>query len=300
MKSLDLITFMTDFGWCGGYVAACEATIARVRPSARVLHLSHEVPIGDVAAGALVLARVAPLCPEAVHLAVIDPGVGTARRPVVLSVARGDILVGPDNGLLVDAAEALGGVTGAWTLDVQQVRARAGLPPDRVSATFHGRDVFATASALLAAGVDPSSLGLPVGAASLVRPVVVFVETEMPGVSAPVIEIDRFGNVALGLPFADLPSAEDGPEEFLVQVPGDDLPEWSARVARTYGDLLPGELGLIGDSWGQAALALNGASASELLGVRRGALVTLMPSARSRAGSPTAQGDRDLTAEAER
>ena len=109
MKSLHMITFLSDFGWCGGYVAACEATIARVSPSARVLHVSHEVPVGDVAAGALVLARVAPLCPEAVHLAVVDPGVGTARRPVALAAARGDLLVGPDNGLLIDAAEALGG-----------------------------------------------------------------------------------------------------------------------------------------------------------------------------------------------
>ena len=88
MKTLDIVTFLSDFGWCGGYVAACEATIARIRPNARVFHVSHEVPVGDVAAGALVLARVAPLYPEAVHLAVVDPGVGTARRPLALSTAR--------------------------------------------------------------------------------------------------------------------------------------------------------------------------------------------------------------------
>ena len=103
MKSQDTVTFLTDFGWGGGYVAACEATIVRVHPSARVLHISHEVPVGDVGTGALVLARVAPLYPVAVHLAVVDPGVGTARRPLALSASRGDWLVGPDNGLLVDA-----------------------------------------------------------------------------------------------------------------------------------------------------------------------------------------------------
>ncbi len=288
MKALDMITFMTDFGWCGGYVAACEATIARVRPSVRVLHVSHDVPIGDVAAGALVLARVAPLCPEAVHLAVIDPGVGTARRPIALSAARGDFLVGPDNGLLVDAAEALGGLTGAWALDVGEVRTQAGLPPDRVSTTFHGRDLFAPASALLAAGADPDSLGQPVDAASLVRPVVIAVEKTKTGVAAPIIEVDRFGNVALALPFADLPSGES---EYLVGVAGDGPPEWSARVARTYGDLLSGELGLIRDSWGQTALALNGASASELLGVGRGLIVTLTPSLRPGDSPPDTPGD---------
>jgi len=278
MKSLEMVTFMSDFGWCGGYVAACEATIARVCPSARLLHVTHEVPVGDVAAGALVLARVAPLYPEAVHLAVIDPGVGTARRPIALSAARGDFLVGPDNGLLIDAAASLGGATGAWALDVERVRARASLPHETVSTTFHARDLFAPASALLAAGADPASLGQPVDLASLVRLAPAPVQATDVGVSAPVIEIDRFGNVGLGLRFAELPAREDAGAEFLVEVAGDDVPEWSARVVSTYGDLLPGELGLIRDSWGQAALALNGASASEFLGVRQGVMVTLSPS----------------------
>ncbi len=292
MKSLDMITFLTDFGWCGGYVAACEATIARVSPSARVLHVSHEVPIGDVAAGALVLARVAPLCPEAVHLGVIDPGVGTTRRPVALSAARGDILVGPDNGLLIDAAEALGGLNRAWALDVERVRIRAGLPMEGVSTTFHGRDLFAPASALLAAGVDPASLGRSVDLASLVRLAPSPAQAIGGGVSAPVIEIDRFGNVGLGLSFAELPAGQGANAEFLVEVAGDGLPEWSARMVTTYGELFPGELGLIRDSWGQAALALNGASASEFLGVRRGVTVTLTPATGGRAGGGAAEAKR--------
>jgi S-adenosylmethionine hydrolase len=295
MKSQQIVTFMTDFGWCGGYVAACEDTIARVCPSARLLHVSHEVPVGDVAAGALVLARVAPLYPEAVHLAVIDPGVGTARRPITLSAARGDFLVGPDNGLLIDAVASLGGATGAWALDVELVRARAGLPPEMVSTTFHARDLFAPASALLAAGADPASLGRPVDLASLVRLAPAPVQTTDGGISAPVIEIDRFGNVGLGLPFAELPAREDAGAKFLVEVAGGDVPEWSARVVSTYGELLPGELGLIRDSWGQAALALNGASASEFLGVRQGVMVTLSPSGGVFADRGAAGGDAGPT-----
>ncbi len=143
MNGLDIITFLSDFGRDGGYVAACEAVVARVQPHARVLHISHEVAVGDVAAGALILERVAPLCPPAVHLAVIDPGVGTERRPLALRTTRGDVLVGPDNGLLPRAADALGGLTGAWMLDPARVRSRAGLRGNCVSSTFHGRDLFA-------------------------------------------------------------------------------------------------------------------------------------------------------------
>jgi hypothetical protein len=273
-KAPNIITFLTDFGWCGGYVAACEATIVRVHEGARVLHISHEVPVGDIAAGALVLARLAPIYPLSVHLAVVDPGVGTERRPLAIRATRGDLLVGPDNGLLLGAAEALGGLGAAWELDLERVRVRAGLPPGPVSTTFHGRDLFAPAAALLAAGVEPETLGAPLDPALLVRLVPSPSVTVGQAVSAPVIEIDRFGNVGLGLSFAALPPAE---REFLIEVAGDDLPEWTGRVVTTYADLLPGELGLIQDSWGQAALALNGASAAEFLSVKRGMTVTLAP-----------------------
>lgn len=287
MNALRSITFLSDFGWGGGYVAACEATIARLCPEARVFHISQEVPVGDVAAAALVLARVTPLYPRAVHLAVVDPGVGTNRRPLALSTARGDFLVGPDNGLLLDAGDALGGLTGGWTLDMAGVRTAAGLPLEGISNTFHGRDLFAPASALLACGADPSLLGRPLDLATLARLTSIPPRPTDGGIAATVIEIDRFGNVGLGLRFVDVPSgggapnAASGPEaadgRFFVGVAGEGAPEWTARVVTTYGDLAAGELGLIRDSWGQAALALNGASAAEFLGVRRGTIVALTP-----------------------
>jgi S-adenosyl-L-methionine hydrolase (adenosine-forming) len=286
MKPLGFVTFLSDFGWCGGYVAACEATIARVNPRVRVLHVSHEVPVGDVMAGALVLARLVSLYPVAVHLAVVDPGVGTSRRPVVLTTGRGDYLVGPDNGLLTNAAESLGGAASACTLDAARVRRQAGLPPEQISNTFHGRDLFAPAAALLAAGVDPVSIGDPFTVGSLVRLAPISTVASGRGVSAAVIEIDRFGNVGLGLLFADLPPAEGS---FLVEVVGDDVPEWTARVVRTFGELRPAELGVIGDSWGYAALALNGASAAEILSVKRGMTVKLTPTATD---SPGVRTDR--------
>lgn len=280
MNSLNLVTFLSDFGGSGGYVAACEATIARVNPAARLIHIAHDVAVGDMAAGALVLARVAPLCPPAVHLAVIDPGVGTDRRSIALVTFRGDILVGPDNGLLLDASEALGGLRSAWMLDHSRVREQAELETDSVSATFHGRDVFAPAAALLARALPPSALGAPLHSSTLVR-----LDRPRATVSsfeavAEVIEVDRFGNVGLAIPFADL---SPQPEHFTVDLPGEELPEWRARLVRTYGDLRPGELGVFCDSWGQVALALNGASAAELLSVQRGTMVRLT----SAVGGPT-------------
>jgi S-adenosyl-L-methionine hydrolase (adenosine-forming) len=272
MSGPDIITFISDFGWAGGYVAACEATVITIRPQARVFHISHDVPAGDVPAGALTLKRVAPLCSPAVHLAVIDPGVGTARRPLALTSGRGDVLVGPDNGLLLDAADALGGLSAAWLLDPVRVRGKARLQVEGVSSTFHGRDVFAPAAALLAATGDPSPLGSPLDPAVLVRLTPPLAESTTDGAIAEVVEIDRFGNVGLALRFSQLAPQEG---DFRVEIVGEGLPEWRARVVQTYGELRPGELGLYCDSWGQAALTLNAASAAQLLSLERGVKVRL-------------------------
>lgn len=274
MSALGIITFISDTGWGGGYAAVCEAVVTRIRPEVRFFHVSHEVPAGDVAAGALTLERIAPLYPPAVHLGVVDPGVGTSRRPLALVTARGDMLVGPDNGLLIAAASALGGLQEAWCLDPIRVRAQAGLPADEISATFHGRDVFAPTAALLATAVDPPSLASPIDPADLVRLTPPLVEIAARGALAEVIEVDRFGNVGLALRFASLSTQEN---RFCIEIVGEDLPEWTARVVHTYGELQPGELGLFCDSWGQVALALRSASAAELLSVDRGMKVRLTP-----------------------
>jgi S-adenosylmethionine hydrolase len=274
MSGLDIITFTSDFGWGGGYVAACEAVVASIAREVRVLHIWHEVPAGDVAAGALTLRRVAPLFPPAVHLAIVDPGVGTPRRPLALITARGDALVGPDNGLLLDSAMVLGGIESAWLLEPARVRPQAGLPGGEVSFTFHGRDIFAPAAALLAAAIAPSSLGCAIDPAGLISLTPPFAEVSSEGTLAEAIEIDRFGNVGLALRFTLL-SPQEG--NFAVEVVGEDLPDWNARVVKTYGELRAGELGIFCDSWGQVALALNGASAAELLSIERGMRLRLTP-----------------------
>ena len=271
MGGFDLITFTSDFGGSGGYVASCEAVLIRLRPTTRVLHICHEVGLGDVTIGALVLQRVVPLCPPAVHLAVIDPGVGTDRLPVAVTTARGDALVGPDNGLLPPAADALGGLTGAWVLNPADVRVQARLAGP-VSSTFHGRDLFAPAAALLSAGLDPVKYGSPMDPAALVRQPPATCRITPQGALAEVIEIDRFGNVGLALCFDEFPRLRDA---LRVDIEGESLPSWNARVVRTYGDLRPGELGVFRDSWGHVALALNAASAAQLLSLERGMVVRL-------------------------
>lgn len=272
MPASPLITFLTDYGLTGGYVAACEAVIARLAPAVRVLHAAHEVGLGDVGEGARILARVAPLGPVAVHLAVVDPGVGTSRRPLLLGTVRGDHLVGPDNGLLLPAVAALGGLRQAWALDPSRVRDRAGLVPG-VSRTFHGRDVFAPAAALMARGEPAESIADETDPEALVALPAPLLVVDVTAVRSEVIEVDAFGNVGLSLPFADLPFAS-GP--LAVQIEEAEMgPPWRARRAATFADLATGELGLMGDSWGQACLVLNGASAAELLGATAGDVVRL-------------------------
>jgi hypothetical protein len=205
-------------------------------------------------------------------LAVVDPGVGTERRPVVLIANRGDALVGPDNGLLIPAADALGGLREAWLLEPDRLRNRAGLPEAEISPTFHGRDIFAPAAALITAGASLAELGRPFDVAALVRPKKAAFETIPRGFLAEVVEVDRFGNVGLAARFDDCPFQASSVR---VEVEGEDLPDWDARVVQTYGQLQSGELGVYRDSWGQVALALNGASAAQLLSVDRGMLIRI-------------------------
>jgi S-adenosylmethionine hydrolase len=162
----EWISLTTDFGLSDGFAAACHGVIARIAPAVRVIDITHEIPPGDVTRAAAVLAQTVPHLPAAVHVAVVDPGVGTSRRGVVVQTPQG-LLVGPDNGLLADAAEALGGILRAVELTNQEWFAAA------VSPTFHGRDVFTPAAARLALGASLDSAGST---------------------------MDRFGNVQLAAP----------------------------------------------------------------------------------------------------
>src|SRR5688572_7773756 len=157
------ITFLSDYGLADEFVGIVHGVIARIAPDARVIDIGHGVPRQDVQAGARMLERALPYVPAGVHLAVVDPEVGAARRAIALRTADDDrLLVGPDNGLVLPAAERFGGVAEAVELPASRCR----LEP--VSATFHGRDVFAPVAARLAVGEPLSAAGTPLEASELV------------------------------------------------------------------------------------------------------------------------------------
>ncbi|MGH3046385.1 MAG: SAM hydrolase/SAM-dependent halogenase family protein, partial [Gaiellaceae bacterium] len=170
----------------------------RIAPEAEVIDITHGIPPQQVLQGALVLANTLPYMPEGVHLAVIDPGVGGVRKPVALEGTDGRHYVGPDNGLLLVAAERLGGVRAAVELTNEQYM----LQP--VSATFHGRDVFAPAAAHLARGVPLAEFGPEVAQDELRRLEVPKPHIGARRIGATVLYVDRFGNVQLNLTSADL------------------------------------------------------------------------------------------------
>ncbi|MFG2046315.1 S-adenosyl-l-methionine hydroxide adenosyltransferase family protein [Micromonospora sp. NPDC048935] len=259
MPGTPWISLTTDYGLTDGFVAACHGVIARLAPAVRVIDVTHLVPPADVRRGAAVLAQTVPYLPVGVHVAVVDPGVGTARRGVALATPGG-LLVGPDNGLLPDAAAALGGVTAAVLLTEPRWLA------DRVSATFHGRDVFAPVAARLALGAPLAEAGPPVDPDGLVRLPAPTLTSDDDGFTAEVSTVDHFGNVQLAAPahlLDPLPAA-------LRVVPPGPEPTWPAVRGRTFGDAPADGLVVYVDSAGLVAIAVNGGRAVDLLRVAPG------------------------------
>jgi S-adenosyl-L-methionine hydrolase (adenosine-forming) len=260
------IVFLSDFGLDDEYVGLCHAVIARVAPEVRLIDLHHGIPPQDVTSGALALAQAVLYAPEdAVYLAVVDPGVGTRRRGIAVEAGPG-ILVGPDNGLLMLAWEALGGPARAVALEPGRVVRW------RVSDTFHGRDVFAPAAARLAAGGTLDDVGTEIDVATLSELLVGEPLVESGRVATTVTGIDRFGNARLGARPEELDLAGlSGSELILIR---SDAPVPVRRV-RTFGELDPSAVGLVVDSAGWLAVVVNGASAAELLRLSRGDAVEL-------------------------
>lgn len=256
-----LISFLSDFG-TGSTPAICRGVMWSIAPDARLLDLTHDVRQFAVRDGAFLLSRAVGYLPVGVHLAVVDPGVGTARRPMVVRAARGDLFVGPDNGLLLPAARELGGVTAAWEITNRDLV----LP--KVSSTFHGRDLFAPVAAHLARGLDPALVGPVADIGSLVDLQFPKATARDGGLDTAVVLIDRYGNARLAGQPEDL-AAVAGPlapgRGFRVVV-GErqlDVP-WHA----TFGEVEPGATLLYEDAdYGGLGIAVNQASAAERLGL---------------------------------
>jgi hypothetical protein len=263
------ITFLSDYGSDDEFAGVCRAVIARIAPEARVIDLTHGITPHDVAEGAAVLASSLAYAPAGVHLAVVDPGVGSERRAVAVRVALEDsVLVGPDNGLLEPAAEMLGGAVETVDISLTPVR----LPGE--SATFHGRDLFAPVAAHLALGAPLAELGEPFASCDLVAlegpPAA---QATGSGLRAAVSRVDRFGNLALAAGAADAAAAGIRPGS-AVRVEGPKA-KAEAVFCRAFADVPEGALLVHIDSSGALALAVNRGSAAERLGAGAGAQLEL-------------------------
>ena len=254
MPRRPVVTFLSDFGAGSGYPAQMKGEVLRLLPDATLVDLSHEVPPFDVLAGALLLEACVPRFPEgAVHVAVVDPGVGTSRRPLCVVDGAGRRLVGPDNGLLTPF---LGAGSAAFLLSDPE------LVPRDPSPTFHGRDLFAPVAAWLAGGGDPARLGPRVAD-----------PRRMDGLSAArgpcgfegtCLAADPFGNLVTSVRRADLGAAS---------VAGVTVAGRPARLVATFGEGEPGELLALWGSGGRLEIALREGSAAKALASWRGAPV---------------------------
>lgn len=259
-RGRPVITLLTDYGTADEFAGVLHGVIARICPQAHVIDLSHGVPPQDVRAGAARLLHALPYTPVGVHVAVVDPTVGGDRRAVTLRLADGRILVGPDNGLLWPAAAAAGGVVQALEISDSPWR----LEP--VSATFHGRDIFAPVAAHLAAGEPLDRAGVALDPALLVRLEAPPVLASHGSLVATVVGTDGFGNVQLGALREQLDAALGDPLQ--VDAPsGKSLP---GIFGRSFADVGEGQLVVLEDSSQQLALALNRGNAAARLGLRAG------------------------------
>ncbi|MFZ1881504.1 MAG: SAM-dependent chlorinase/fluorinase [Gaiellaceae bacterium] len=258
---MTVITFLTDFGLEDEFVGTCHGVIAGIAPEVRVIDVAHGIPPQAVLQGALVLLNMLPYMPVGVHLAVVDPDVGGARHAVAVRTRDGRTFVGPDNGLLMLAADSLG-VEAAHEL----TEARYRLPD--VSRTFHARDVFAPAAAHLASGVPIEQLGPALDPAALMRVDLPDPEVGRSQLGATVLSVDRFGNVATNVRrkhVDELGVANGDRVEIRLT-----LDRYYALVASTFADAPPGELILYEDSYGLVTLAISHGDAARLTGVSSG------------------------------
>jgi S-adenosylmethionine hydrolase len=250
------VCFLSDFGLTDDFVGACHGVIKRIAPAAEIIDVTHGIPAQAVLQGALVLANTLPYMPLGVHLAVIDPGVGGGRRAVVVRDREGRLFVGPDNGLLLPAAERAG-------IDEVRELANPAYALDSISRTFHGRDLFAPAAAHLATGVPVADLGPTLAADALVRLDLPVARFSSEVIDAVALYVDSFGNIALNLTRDDVEAAGVVPGTRLeLELAGE---RYYAVAARTFADARTGDVILYEDSYRNMSVAISRGSAASLL-----------------------------------
>ena len=265
-----VISFLSDYGLVDDFVGICHGVMLGICPEVRIIDLTHGIERHDIRSGAIVLSEAIGYLPAGVHLAVVDPDVGAQRRAVALRTDDGRSLVGPDNGLLWLAAEAAGGVIEAVDIAASPLR----LQP--VSATFHGRDIFAPVAAALAAGTPLAEAGPSLDPAELVTLELPQATMRDGSLVAQVRYVDRFGNLQLNVGHADL--AGTGVRiGHRVRIELDEDRAVVASVVRTFADGERGELVLYEDAQRRLAVAVSQGDAAQRLGVGPDAELRLRP-----------------------
>lgn len=262
-----IISFTSDFGSAEEWVGAVKGVVLSVNPAARIVDISHDIPPFDIGKGAFVLAAAVPYLPVGVHLAVVDPGVGTRRLAVTLAAARGDLLVGPDNGLLIPAAERLGGVEEAYFLQNQEYF-KAPVHP-----TFHARDIFAPVVGHLSLGVEAAEMGFPMDPGDLVPAPWGKAKEGEGAVYATVIDIDHFGSLRLNASPGQVESLGYDLRDLVLLGIGEE--EVEAALVSTFGDVEVGDWLLFEDSSGVMAVGINGGSLAARAGASPGDTVII-------------------------
>ncbi|MEI7814169.1 MAG: SAM-dependent chlorinase/fluorinase [Coriobacteriia bacterium] len=238
---VSIIGFISDFGLGDTWVGVCHAVIYRACPLARIVDLGHQIPPFDIRKGAATAAGGVYQIPEAIHLVVVDPGVGGGRRDLCIVTGNGTRLVGPDNGVLLPAANRAGGILSAIALDAEKIDRDAPLP------TFHARDVLAPAAAAIACGVEPSSLGSEVEIDSLAPAPFGTYSLDGGYVMGEVLEADRFGSLRFNIPAEDLDKLGLHVSQLEISIGHNSL---SVPFASTFADVAEGEPVALVDSSG--------------------------------------------------
>jgi S-adenosylmethionine hydrolase len=255
------ISFLSDFGLQDDFVGTCHGVIKRIAPETQIIDITHGIPAQKILQGALVLASTLPYVPVGVHLAVVDPGVGSSRRALALRDREGRLFVGPDNGLLIPAAD-LAGVEAAHEL------ANPDYALETISRTFHGRDLFSPAAAHLSLGVPLEELGPPIGADALVRLDLPQPELGADRIGATVLYVDSFGNVALNVTREHVAEVGIVPgTQVELELGGE---RFYAVAARTFADARPGDIVLYEDSYRNMSVAISNGNAGDMLHARAG------------------------------
>ncbi len=271
-RRYETVSFLSDFGVEDEFVGVVKSVMREIAPHAVVIDLTHGIAPFDVRGGSLALARSIGYVASGVVMAIVDPGVASARKGVAIEVAGGEgVLVGPDNGVLAPAVSMAGGAGRAVELTNAEYQLHA------VGATFAGRDIFGPAAAHLCNGVDLMELGDPVDADLLLPGVIPLPQADEATVIAQVLWVDRFGNAQLNVGPDDVPRGFGEQITIRIHTPTDPSggTTRSARRATSYAELSGGAIGLVVDSSGMIAVAMDQRSAANELGLDVGDQVTL-------------------------